>query len=299
MSENYELFDDFLDGILIIRDGSVQYLNGTAVTILQLKSARELLNKQLASEFPEFEPLNTSRNPTALVFREVTIDGRLTKSKVTLLIGSKNLKSSADRLVYCKDITIEVSLQTKFVREKMERQRALAAAEIDTLTGCYNKAGLISRLKTKFTKSAQDGGVFTLVVLDLDGFKAVNDRFGHQNGDWFLAKISEVIRACLRDRDLVGRFGGDEFVIILTDCGRQDAITVIGRLRDAIARFKLAIDQDKASVTASIGACSYSRLIGSADEMFQFADSSSYVSKRAGKNAFCIYPDAEPYKVQS
>jgi len=164
-------------------------------------------------------------------------------------------------------------------------------AHHDLLTGLPNRAlnlKLFSELLAgPWPETGSPGSKLTVFCLDLDGFKAVNDRFGHAAGDAVLVAVAERLRASVRDADFVCRIGGDEFVILLPDITDGEAATVARRIISRVSEpFEFA---PTARVGASIGLASAPRDGITADELLSAADRAMYEAKRRGKGGFVIH----------
>jgi diguanylate cyclase (GGDEF)-like protein len=128
-----------------------------------------------------------------------------------------------------------------------------------------------------------------LIFLDLDGFKLVNDEHGHLAGSKTLVEAAAVIKACARETDVVARFGGDEFALILPDTKPEGALAVAARIRDRIrAQTFLASDGLSVRLTASIGVATLPGAAESADDLLRAADTAMYHVKAAGKNGIHV-----------
>ena len=164
-----------------------------------------------------------------------------------------------------------------------------AIAMIDPLTELPNRRLLSMKLDGILLKSEQDEVV--VCYLDLDGFKAVNDRLGHAVGDELLKLVSARLKSCLRDQDVIARVGGDEFIIVLTKLSSiAEAEAIISRVIDAINQ-PFAISQEIAEVTASVGAAIYKTHGEEADQLLRVADQAMYIAKNSGKNRFFFADD--------
>lgn len=154
----------------------------------------------------------------------------------------------------------------------------------DRLTGLFNRIRIDEKLKAEILRSDRYGGTFSLVLIDIDGFKPINDRFGHLAGDHVLCELADLITTEVRDTDLAGRWGGDEFIIILPETRIDSAFVLAERIRRVFAdrRFK-ATDGAEIPVTISCGVGEH-RKGDTIDSMFERADQALYEAKKQGRN---------------
>jgi diguanylate cyclase (GGDEF)-like protein len=164
--------------------------------------------------------------------------------------------------------------------------RNLAVAEVraatDGLTGLPNKRAVTDTMKQLFAQAAQTGSPLTLILLDLDHFKLINDQHGHPVGDQVLATVGAVLRGALRAGDFGARNGGEEFALVLPDTDVSTGMYIAERVRAAIANITLP-DVD-ISVTASLGVAGYPDHASSLERLERLADAALYVAKRSGRN---------------
>ncbi|GAB6900650.1 GGDEF domain-containing protein [Kineosporia succinea] len=161
----------------------------------------------------------------------------------------------------------------------------------DTLTGLGNRAQLVGALSREIAAASRGDGVLTVLMLDIDHFKSVNDTWGHGFGDIVLRDFAGRLLACVREADTVARYGGEEFVVLLRDTDAEGGCRVAERVLNA-ARSRPFEDADVSQpVTVSIGVAAYPRDGRSADDVLQAADSALYAAKRDGRNRWRV---AEP-----
>lgn len=166
-----------------------------------------------------------------------------------------------------------------------EREQFQELARTDVLTGCLNRRALFERLERELERARRYEHGLTLLLVDLDDFKSVNDSRGHLTGDAVLRRLGDVFRREARSVDLIGRFGGDEFVLVLPDTGTQGAVVFAERLRQRIAETDFAHEGDALYVTASIGVAPFPQEgVRSADELIALADEAMYRAKDQGRN---------------
>jgi diguanylate cyclase (GGDEF)-like protein len=168
------------------------------------------------------------------------------------------------------------------LRHALEYYRISQLATKDMLTGLGNRNSFSESISKLISISKRNNETFGLLIFDLDNFKAVNDRFGHQEGDQVLIALADILTQCLRDSDHAFRFGGDEFCCLLIDSNAQANEMVANRITRAISKHPLFMQH---GVSSSIGATSFTA-DDSSESMFSRADSALYTAKEAGKNHF-------------
>jgi diguanylate cyclase (GGDEF)-like protein len=168
-------------------------------------------------------------------------------------------------------------------------QRAEALSVTDDLTQLYNSRFLSQVLRRETKRASRSGRPLSLLFVDLDGFKSINDTHGHLFGSRALVEAAGVIRASARETDMVARFGGDEFALILPDTGSEGAVAVGERVRDRIAAFRfLHGDGLNIQLTVSVGVATLPDVAASADGLIQAADEAMYYVKDHGKNGIYV-----------
>jgi diguanylate cyclase (GGDEF)-like protein len=256
-----------LDDAIGFRLGPGQGLGGKAV-----QAGRSLVTHAYAedgyapSETPDLQrirpaiavPLRWDSRTRGYLFCGWTAPGRITASQVELVEGFAELAGLA-----CANAERHAA-----VRE---------AAEVDGLTGCLNRDALQEQLEEKIARSEATGTPLSLALLDLDGFKTINDVFGHLSGDAVLKSVGAALRSTVRGEDIVARYGGDEFALILPDSNEDRAAPVLDRVRAAIR----SMDVPGGTLTACVGLAernpseTVDDLVGRADEALREAKGST------------------------
>ncbi|GGC95829.1 biofilm regulation diguanylate cyclase SiaD [Halopseudomonas salina] len=170
--------------------------------------------------------------------------------------------------------------------QKMMHDLNLALREASThdpLTGLGNRRLLLERLKEETDRSHRYARPLSIAMLDIDYFKRVNDDHGHELGDQVLMEVSRVMDAQIRDQDMCGRWGGEEFLIILPETNISSACQVLDRVREAIAALRMRVGDESITVTASIGVASHRDADTYSDTINQ-ADWALLTAKRSGRN---------------
>ena len=168
-------------------------------------------------------------------------------------------------------------------------KNATHLSRTDSLTGILNRRALMEAASMELDRLARTGRPFTLLYMDLDDFKSINDIAGHEAGDFLLTKFATVLKLQLRGIDIVARMGGDEFVVILPETDDQAAGKVAPRLQSSLLA---EMQKHHWSMTVSIGALTCLSAPSSVDEMFRLADQLMYRAKKEGKNtiSYQVYP---------
>jgi diguanylate cyclase (GGDEF)-like protein len=163
-------------------------------------------------------------------------------------------------------------------------KRANALSSIDDLTGLFNSRFLDGSLRREVKRAVRTGRPLSLLFVDLDGFKGINDRYGHLCGSRALVEAAERIRSGARETDIVARFGGDEFALILPDTGREGAMLVARRVRERVSSHPfLASEGIGYRLTASVGAATLCEA-GTPESLLAAADTAMYRVKGRGKD---------------
>lgn len=186
-----------------------------------------------------------------------------------------------------------VALFTDITQIKEQQNQLEHIAHFDTLTQLPNRLLLADRLRQAMVNSERNGRSLALLYLDLDGFKSVNDHYGHPAGDELLIIVAQRMKSALREGDTLGRIGGDEFVAILIDLEQNEGWEpVLNRLLTAAAE-PVAINEEQLSVSASIGVTLYPLDNADADQLMRHADQAMYQAKQQGKNSYYLFDIAE------
>ena len=177
----------------------------------------------------------------------------------------------------------------------LENSSLYELATVDGLTGLFVRRYFDQRVEEEFQRAMRYGSSFGVVMLDVDDFKEVNDRFLHTTGDNVLQMVSAVIRSCIRGMDVPCRLGGDEFAVILPEAREEDACTVAQRICEGVNALSIAVDGQAVSVTVSVGVGSYPECgVDSVGELIKRVDTALYSAKAtAGKNVVRGYSSLE------
>jgi diguanylate cyclase (GGDEF)-like protein len=180
-------------------------------------------------------------------------------------------------------LSIQIVNTLSQMRNQADEMEQLALT--DPLTDLSNRRHLLNRLEHEFSRSRRYHRALTLIFIDLDEFKAVNDRFGHMVGDDVLKGIAQSLRASIRSTDLLARVGGDEFAVLLPETTPDGGIKVINRLRESLLQYSTDASPSLPPLTFCAGVAQLSAEDESIDDLLARADRLQYLAKNAGKNS--------------
>lgn len=184
-------------------------------------------------------------------------------------------------------------------RADEEKARLLArlreqAAELerqtreDALTGVFNRRHLDAQLAAEWERALRFGRPLTVAMVDIDYFKAVNDRFSHAVGDEVLRTVARILRENTRGVDVVARYGGEEFCLVFVESARDEAVGLCDRLRARVADYAWASIRPGLAVTVSMGVAGLHDGVDAPDALMAAADARLYTAKHAGRNRVCV-----------
>lgn len=209
-------------------------------------------------------------------------------------IAARAMRSGADDYLVKEDLnskTVTTTLGDVIERYRQDQQRERHEAELlrmaryDELTGLYNRRYLLDRMTEETLRSERYSSDLCILMLDVDRFKQINDNYGHLVGDKVLADIAGIIRQTIRATDIAGRYGGEEFCIVLPQTDTAGGRRVAERLRERVASHQfLPSIEGGIHVTCSIGLAPYHRYIVDLNDLLERADKALYSAKQTGRD---------------
>jgi diguanylate cyclase (GGDEF)-like protein/PAS domain S-box-containing protein len=250
-------------------------LMGTREAVLQSTTAPLL-------EAPEafiahLEQVVSSRQPVSERFEIHFRDGRIVTDQSAVVAGGRRGQGIGRVWIY-EDIT-----ESRRVSEQL-----VALAERDPLTNLYNRRRFHEELERMLADASRRNAQVGLVAVDLDGFKPINDAFGHQAGDTVLVGLADGVRRIIRRNEMFFRLGGDEFALLVPDTDTHGLSELATRLVDGIAALSFTFGGHKAGVTASIGMALYPGNANTPEALIAAADEAMYRSKSEGRNRWTL-----------
>jgi diguanylate cyclase (GGDEF)-like protein len=169
-------------------------------------------------------------------------------------------------------------------QEHREREALLERATRDALTGLWNRATILEFLTRDMDQARKHASLLAVAVIDVDFFKRINDTYGHAGGDEVLKELARRLRATLRQGDSLGRYGGEELLVVMPGLSREDRGNLMDALRAAICATQFLVGAAELSVTVSIGVAWMEANLEAPDELIRRADAALYEAKAAGRN---------------
>lgn len=171
---------------------------------------------------------------------------------------------------------------TPFLLFLLEKYKLTISSTLDKLTEVYNRKYFEESLINMIESAEREKSEFSIIMFDIDDFKSVNDKYGHQKGDEVLIKLTREVKKCLTKKDIIGRYGGEEFIIILPNTDKEQSLIIAENIRSRVEQSKIL--GDKRKVTISMGLAMRSRESINGEEIIKRADQALYMAKYQGKN---------------
>lgn len=205
----------------------------------------------------------------------------------TTLMPLKALNGRIEQIcLIIYDVTDVATNRRQLQAANQELQRL---SSTDRLTGLFNRGHWEEMLRQDYARHLRYERNAALVMFDIDHFKKINDSYGHQAGDAVIQQTAELVRQCMRDADIAGRYGGEEFVVLLPDTDSEGAVTFAERLRQTIAAHEVVYGGHSIRFTVSLGIADLSQPTSGYAQLIERADNALYSSKAAGRNQVTLY----------
>ncbi len=273
------------DGELVIEashgiKNSADLTNNSLIFSVIKKGKREVLN------FPETIALDgvlTDYRPSQLILEPVIYNSII--SGVLILACTDKLQPE-----FLKHLDIFMKSLSVILNNSLQHERMQKLAAIDPLTGIYNRRFGLNRLKEECARSIRFDSPLGIIMLDIDKFKMVNDTYGHSAGDRIIKRIVTEIQHVLRNGDILIRYGGEEFLVILPGANKENTYRVAERIRYSVEQAVTDYGENKIKVTVSLGIDSYPETsMNEPSELIDNADKALYSAKNSGRNKSVIH----------
>jgi diguanylate cyclase (GGDEF)-like protein/PAS domain S-box-containing protein len=276
------IFESMTDGMIIVDSkGRLVDFNNAASRIfshIKKKSIGKDLSSILAP-YPEIISMlgSSCKNPACEIIRET--DNRLEHFRVQTSPLTTKRNGEIGKIIALMNTTEQAAL--------MEELQKLATT--DELTGILNRREFISASLKEINRAKRFSRYCTLIMFDIDYFKSINDIYGHNEGDRALKHIVNIVKDNIREIDIFGRYGGEEFTLLLPEVNNDAGIQTAERLRSSIEKIPLPLKSGSISITASFGVAVFHREEINLDELIRRSDEAMYQAKAGGRNRTIIY----------
>jgi diguanylate cyclase (GGDEF)-like protein len=284
------LLDDYRaesGAIFVIKGGELQLIESKGIS-----SQSDLVNNSVIQEvmvdekekfihFPKdlkLEGVLTTYRPSQLIIKPIKY--KLVMLGIVVLAKASEFEVAKLSILDILTNGLGLALHNAITYDQVQKLAAL-----DSLTSFYNRRFGLMRLKEEVMRTIASNGYIGLIMFDIDHFKNINDTYGHSTGDKMLKQIANITRAVVRDGDVLIRYGGDEFLVVLVGASHSDTLEIAEHLRRAVSESQLNSQQQSIRTTLSIGAVSYPTFNCENElELIEAADQAMYSAKEGGRN---------------
>ena len=311
MSENLQLeklADETLDlllrsthveagAVVVVQNGALEVVSSYGILEAESLAAHDRVSKVIHDGQEErvsmpkgiaLDGVLTQFTPSEVFIKPIEFKGS-TLGVLVAATGAELADQRTEQLLEIFSRSIGLAMNNAMIHSKFQK-----LAAVDSLTGIYNRRFGMDRLREDFTRSIRDQSSLSLAMIDIDHFKPINDTYGHLVGDRAIKMIAAIIKNCLREGDIVVRYGGEEFMVLMHGASSRNAMNVCERMRHQVkdAFFKEGTQQIQ--LTVSVGLVSYPEQ-PAADEMglIDMADQALYTAKDAGRNQVVAFAKAQ------
>lgn len=248
----------------------------------------DILGKTLAENVPENE-----REQFLRIDQQVLTDGIKNVIEETLTtngMAPRTIVTTKTRYTDAEGTNFLIGVISDITERKLLEQQLREKANTDFLTNLNTRRYFMDLAKQELIRLARYDSPLSFMVLDIDLFKQINDVYGHHSGDIVIMKFAEVCRQTLRNVDIIGRIGGEEFAVMLPETSKDKAIEVAERLRETVENLTLVLEENALPIkfTVSIGLVSLASKDKTLESLLQLADQALYQAKNSGRNRVCV-----------
>ena len=254
-----------------------------------LPTVREVMGRVLAQpNHIENAIFRSVRNDGVIRWTEGTAINLLHEPSVgAIVINYRDITDRKNDEKALQDANEELSVRVREIEELQSELREQALR--DPLTGLYNRRHLADAMERELARVKRERRSLSVIVLDIDRFKEINDNYGHQIGDQFLIEISNLIAGHARSSDIACRYGGEEFLLVMPGATLKTALKRAEQIRKQAEDIRISIGKKQLKVTLSLGVATYPKHGKGAEEIVVKADKAMYKAKRAGRNCVAVW----------
>lgn len=273
---------------VLAADGTVQQMNRAGIDMIGADVEQEIIGCRLADMvLPQYQAAFNDLN--------VKVNSGESGSLTFELVGRTGIQRWLEsHAVPMRDKDGQIIGSLCVIRDITDRKKAEVEleklAQTDFLTGLANRRHFMALAEQELARTLRYGGPLSVLMMDIDHFKKINDTYGHKSGDIVLQAFAQLCRSAVRNIDILGRIGGEEFAAVLPETDSQRAVEVAERLREIISKAEIYLEHGlPIQVTMSIGVASQVGKSGNIDTLFSWADAALYEAKKAGRNKVWSY----------
>jgi diguanylate cyclase (GGDEF)-like protein len=298
------LIEQLSDGVIVVNLlGRIVDINKAAQKMLA-KPAKTIVGQPLKDAFPDGIELPVSPQLEQPVeFGVMNSTEYFYEAHVSGLFGMPGRLEG--QLIVLRDITRRKNIEFELQRSNRDlnirldeiselHQQLREQAIHDVLTGLYNRRYLDETLDREIARARRKNYPVSLLMLDVDHFKQINDTFGHQAGDQYLQVIGRLLKNKIRREDIASRFGGDEFLVVMPDANIESALNRAEGFRQEMSEVVIDIEGQKISTTLSVGVAIFPDNGGTVEQTLLAVDQALYLAKTQGRNRVCLFSGPTP-----
>ncbi len=287
------LIEQLQDGVIVLdMNGRIADINRSTQKLLGW-DPKVIIGKPVDQFFPELPKLVYSTNRP--LRREIPLPdspGIILEFQSSSLFNQR--KDEVGKLLVVRDVTsrnraeadlqnANLQLKEQLAKNKLLQKKLEQQALHDSLTGLYNRH-IDEILQKEFSRALREKKPISLAMIDIDHFKKINDKFGHQYGDKLLKSFSEYILSTIREEDLAARFGGDEIMLVFPGMSQENAVIKAEEIRQNFMKLAVVANQQQVSTTITVGVATFPENGTTMDELIRSADWALYAAKEEGRN---------------
>jgi diguanylate cyclase (GGDEF)-like protein len=247
-----------------------------------LKQRKPFIIEDMDNDF-RFSP-DALRDPADKKFKSILCAPLISEMKIIGILRMDSAKVSAYTQDDLRLLNIISDLSALSIENSRLYYKTNELAITDSLTGLYVQKHFKERLDTELAKATVDKGRLSVLMIDLDYFKNCNDKYGHAAGDVLLGRIAQVLKETIEPRQVISRYGGEEFGVILSGVNKRKAIKISEDIRERIENSVFTLRRDQIKITVSVGVSSYPEDGNTAQGLLKTADANLYKAKEKGRN---------------
>jgi len=295
------LFNESHDGVILSQNSKMTDCNEATLDIFGTRDKEKFLKIKTENLFPEFQEdgQNSLEKLEAMFaiakqkgFHEFEIQAQKYNGKIVWLnfvVTKLTLNNKVVGHHIVRDITDKKRVEKEF---DLQQEKLLFQANHDPLTSLANRTLLMDRLFEDIKKAKRNQSIIAVLFLDIDNFKNINDVYGHDVGDKLLIEVAKILKKQVRTTDIISRFGGDEFVIVLNDLKNMTFASVIAQKIMSCFHKQFIFENNSLQITFSIGISSFPNDTQDKTSLLKYADIALYKAKANGKNRYQFYNES-------